>query len=260
MQFEEEESTVAQLLQRERCGKFATRAAESIRAADHCLFSLLPLEELSRLAADWHEACAQAMLRGNYALIDAWVRSQAQLAAAQGFAPDDLLQLLSICRQCAIQMERWSEDIFSPVEEVTREVFKSIRAEIPWTHAGALEDLEEDVSADAETGAKEEERTGERRRSSRNRLRFPIRVRNSGDHRRIDEITKTESVSRGGLYFVTGEKFQKDQILIIRFPYWNQPGSIDSEYLAKVVRIDPLPARNYGVGVDFIDSKDRRAY
>jgi hypothetical protein len=44
MPFEEEEATGAQLLQRERGGKFAPQAADRIRAAEKCLFSLLPHE------------------------------------------------------------------------------------------------------------------------------------------------------------------------------------------------------------------------
>src|SRR6202035_2937246 len=105
MPFHEEETTGAQVLQRKRCARFATEAAERIRSDEKCLFSLLPHQELSRLAGDWYDACAQAMLRGNYAPIDQWIRSQSRLATEQGFASEDILQLLFICRRSAIETE-----------------------------------------------------------------------------------------------------------------------------------------------------------
>jgi hypothetical protein len=141
MLFEKEEATGAQQLQRERCERFATQAARRIGSAENCLFSLLPHEELSRLAGEWYEACAQAMLRGNYAPIDKWVRSQSNLAAAQGFAPEDLLQLLLICRRSAIEMEGWNEDIFSTVDEVIHEAFGAIHANMPWNIPDPLDSL-----------------------------------------------------------------------------------------------------------------------
>ncbi len=45
MLFQDEEPTEAQLLQRERTAKFAPQAADRIKAAEDCLFSLLPVEE-----------------------------------------------------------------------------------------------------------------------------------------------------------------------------------------------------------------------
>jgi hypothetical protein len=265
MPFQEGEATGAQVLQRERCGKFAPKAAARIRAADNCLFSLLPHEELSRLAGEWYEACSQAMLRGNYGPIDKWVRSQSNLAATQGFAPEDLLQLLRICRRSAIEVEGWNEDIFSSVDEVIREVFGAIRSELPWNipddldyHLDAPIGIEESVPS-VEVEVDEEKWTSERRRFTRNRLQFPIRVKGSGSKGHIEEITQTHSISRGGLYFVTWETYQKGQVLKINFPYWNEPGGINLEYAAKVVRLDRQPDATWGVGVNFLESLGRKA-
>jgi hypothetical protein len=104
-----------------------------------------------------------------------------------------------------------------------------------------------------------EEWTSERRRFTRNRLRFPIRVRAFGSQGQVEEITRTQSIARGGLYFVTCEDYQKEQVLKITFPYWNEPGGINREYAAKVVRLDHLPNKACGVGVDFLESLGRKA-
>ena len=64
MPFEEFEVTAAQRLQRQRCESFAAMMAGRIQAAEDCLFSLLPHEELVQLSTGWYLACADAMLRG----------------------------------------------------------------------------------------------------------------------------------------------------------------------------------------------------
>jgi hypothetical protein len=261
MPFQEEETTGGQLLQRERGKRFANQTAERIRSVETCLFSVLPHEELSRMAEEWYEACAQAMLRGNYAPIDIWIRSQARLATTQGFAAEDLLQLLLICRLSAIENESWNEDIFSAVDEVMQEVFGSIYVNTPWKMAVAPEtstDTMTQVDASALSPGVEEW-TSNRRRFTRNRLRFPIRVRGSGPSGQFEEFTFTQSVSRGGLYFVAHKKYENGQVLKISFPYWNDHSGINTEYSAKVVRLDDQLDRTWGVGIDFLESLGRKA-
>lgn len=258
MPFQEEEVTDAQLLQKERGKQFANQAAERIRVTENCLFSLLPHAELSRLAEEWYDACAQAMLRGNYAPIDIWIRSQSRLAATQGFAPEDLLELLHACRRSAIKIESWNEDIFSAVDEVMEEVFRSIHGNIPGKIALAPETMVT-AAQEAEAGApvlEAETRTTDRRRFARNRLRFPIRVLGNG---LTEEFTFTESVSRGGLYFFGHGKYKTGQRLKVTFPYWNAHDHIDSEYAAKVIRLDEKRDNTCGVGIDFVESLGRRA-
>jgi hypothetical protein len=262
MPFEEQEATGAQVLQRERGERFAPQAADRIRAAEKCLFSLLPHEELSRMAGEWYDACSQAMLRGNYSPIDTWVRTQSTLAATQGFAPADLLQLLGICRQSAIEVEYWNEDIFSAVDDVTQEVFRSIRSKLPWSTPDDM-DYHLDAPVVVEQGAliaeevKDESRTGDRRRFTRNRLQFPIRVIGPGSGH-AEEIARTQSISRGGLYFVSSQGYPKDHVMKINFPYWTAPGGINLEYAVKVVRLDRRPDGTWGVGVDFLESLGRK--
>src|SRR5689334_12219297 len=121
MLFQDEEVSDAKQLQRERGKRFGMQAADRIRAAENCRFSLVPHEELSRLCGEWYEACAEAMLRGNYSPIDLWIRTQSRVAAGQGFAPEEVLELLLICRRCAIETEGWTEDVLSGLDEVMRE-------------------------------------------------------------------------------------------------------------------------------------------
>ncbi len=256
----EEEVTGAQLLQRERGVKFATEAAERVRSQEKCLFSLLPHQELSRLAGDWYEACSQAMLRGNYEPIDRWIRTQSSFAKAQGFASKDIIQLLLICRRTAIETESWNEDIFSAVDEVMIEVFGSIYPNGLWKKsvASGYDNSATNQVIPSVPKAVVEERTRERRRFGRNRLRFPIRVRGSGRPLHVEEFTETKSISRGGLYFVAHEEYQNKEVLKISFPYWNEPGGINLDYACKVVRLDRQPNGTWGVGVDFIESLGRR--
>jgi hypothetical protein len=256
---QQEEATDAQLLQKERTKNFAIKAAERIQSAENCLFSLLPLEELARMANDWYEACAQATLRGNFAPIDIWIRSQSRLAATQGFSPEDLLQLLQLCRRSAIETECWNEDMFSSVDEVMEEVFGSIYQNIPGKIAGAPEPGTVGMSnADGMPGSDDENSNNDRRRFTRNRLRFPIRVRSSAPTGQLQEFTFTESVSRGGLYFLAYKRYELGQILKVAFPYWTEYDRVNSEYSAKVIRLEDLPDKLWGVGIDFVKSLGRK--
>ncbi len=192
------------------------------------------------------------MLRGNYAPIDRWVRSQSEKAKEQGFAPEDLLRLLLICRSSAIELDSWNKDIFSAVDEVIEEVFGYLHPKI----LAGIEEAEAKraaASADGKVTASSPEageRTTDRRRFARNRLSLPIRVISSGNGSG-QEVTHTKSVSRGGLYFVTSHEYKMDQVLKINFPYWSDSGAFNKEYPAKIVRLDPLPDHTWGVAVDF---------
>jgi hypothetical protein len=260
MRFEETEVTEAQLLQQQRCASFGAQTAIRIRAAENCLFSLLPYEELSRRAADWYESCAQGMLRGNYAPIDEWIRVQSHLAAVEGFALEDLLQLLLICRRSAIEVEGWNEEALSAVDEVINDVLSAIRMDVGWDIPEKLNYLAGESSDAKSSGSSEqvEERVGERRSFDRNRLRLPIRICGTGDRGRMEEITRTQSISRGGLYFVTRESYRAEEVLKITYPFWTQHGGINREYSARVVRLVCMSDGTWGVAVDFLESLGRK--
>src|SRR5579863_6138402 len=203
--------------QRERCERFAAGTADAIGAARQCLFSLLPYQERLRHAASWYVACAEAMLRGNFAPLDEWIRQQACLAAEQHFELEDLLQLLRICRKSAMKIDGWNEDVFSDVDEVINEGLLSIRAKVSWNIPDRLnylrqlqtEPASKRASNASDPVARAEGRAGERRVSNRNRLSLPIRVRcAAGNSPGDEEVTLTQNVSRSGLYFTTQQDYQ----------------------------------------------------
>jgi hypothetical protein len=246
--------------QRQRSERFAAGTADAIGAAGPCLFSLLPYQERVRLAASWYDACAQAMLRGNFAPLDEWIRRQACLTAEENFEMEDLLQLLRICRRSAIAIDGWDEDVFSAVDDVINEGLLAIRANVSWNIPDRLNYLNEAQrvpASQAEANASDplasaRVRETERRVSGRNRLALPIRVRCDSEQSQREETTRTQNVSLSGLYFRTRENYKIGSNLRITYPYWTVPGSINKEYAARVSRLDRLPDGFWGVAVEFL--------
>jgi hypothetical protein len=274
MLFDDDKVTEAAQFQRQRCAAFGARTAERIREARDCQFSLLPYDELTRLASGWYDASARAMLNGDYTAIDTWTRAQARVAAEQNFGLEDLLGILKICRSAAIQEEKWNEDIFSVVDEVINEGLHSIRSEVAWSIPNTLDYLSWKVPdpaaqsrasqpATTSTAVLEPQEcapppsgnsTGNRRDFTRNRLRLPIRVRTAAAGA-INELTYSENVSRSGLYFFTRTSSYKLQTAVkVTYPYWSEPGSINREYSATVVRLDPMTDGTMGIAVEFTES------
>jgi hypothetical protein len=248
--------------QRQRCERFAAGTADAIGAAGQCLFSLLPYEERVRQAASWYDACAEAMLRCNFAPLDEWIREQACKAAEENFELDDLLQLLRICRKSALEIDGWDEDIFSTVDEVINEALLAIRPNVSWNipdHLNYLKVLasksaSQPASKAPDPSAPAEVREGERRISGRNQLALPIRVRCTTGKSPSDEITLTQNVSISGLYFRTPENYKLGSTLQVTYPYWTGPGSINKVYSGRVARLDRLPDGSWGVAVEFLQS------
>ncbi len=245
--------------QRQRCVRFAAGAADAIGTSANCLFSLLPYEERVRQATGWYEACADAMLRGNYGPIDEWIRTQACLAEAQHFELEDLLQLLRICRSSAIEIDGWDEDVFSAVDDVINEGLHEVRSKVSWSISDGLNYMKQAESIPPqlmemslpETSANSEAREDERREFGRNRLALPVRVRCTGGQGASEEITFTQNVSMTGLYFKTQSNYKIGIPLKVIYPYWTDPGSINVEYSARVARLDRLPDQFWGVAVEF---------
>jgi hypothetical protein len=194
------------------------------------------------------------MMRGNFAGIDQWIRFQSDRAATEGFAREDVVELLRICRSSAIETEKWNPDIVSEVDEVVDE---ALGGTIKWTSATTPAPAER-RRANPQEGAQYPEaktRTGDRRAFGRNRLQLPIRIRGVGNHSHMDEVTHTQSISRGGLYFVSREIYKANQLLKISYPFWTDPGAINCEYPAKVMRVDRLSDQSWGVGIQFLEGE-----
>jgi hypothetical protein len=71
------------------------------------------------------------------------------------------------------------------------------------------------------------------------------------DH--FDDMRGTLSVSRSGVYFQTSEPaYEIGMRLFLTLPYSQDPMSMNREYLAEVVRRDPLSTGMFGVGLKIL--------
>jgi hypothetical protein len=145
MLLEEDRRTESGDAQKRRSKVFGATVAKRVRSSRDCQFSLLPYEELSRLAACWYEAAAEATLNGNFSPIAEWMRRQAKTSAQQNFKLADVLELLRLCRTAVIEQEKWTEDAFSVVDEVVNETLQSMRSEVLWEIPTGLNYLSNDT-------------------------------------------------------------------------------------------------------------------
>lgn len=253
----EAETTKAKSRQDERRQLYAAAAGGRLRAAESCQFSLLPYEELVRVAATWYEAAAEAMLRGNYAAIDDLIRAQARVAAEQGFELEDLLELLRVCRRAAIEKDGWNEDQFCDVDAVIDDALAALRGKVAWEIPAGLNYVTGETAADRERAQREREAAkaaeprGERRIHGRNKLRLPLRVRGMLTAGPVDEVTRTENLAKGGVYFLSDNPYFRGAAVQVVYPYWTTPGAVNKEYPAEVVRVDTREGKAKGVALKF---------
>jgi PilZ domain len=96
--------------------------------------------------------------------------------------------------------------------------------------------------------------TTERRGSRRCKITQLMRIRPSDpekDH--FDDMRGTLSVSRTGVYFQTSEPgYEIGMRLFLTLPYSQAPMSLNREYLAEVVRRDPLSTGMFGIGLKIL--------
>ena len=94
----------------------------------------------------------------------------------------------------------------------------------------------------------------ERRGSRRCRITQLMRIRPSDpniDH--FEDLRGSNSVSRSGVYFQSSEpSYEVGMRLFVTMPYSNDPASMNREYLAEVVRRDPLPTGMFGIGIKIL--------
>jgi hypothetical protein len=91
----------------------------------------------------------------------------------------------------------------------------------------------------------------ERRGTRRCKITQLMRIRPSDpekDH--FEDLRGSVSVSRTGVYFHTSEKgYEIGMRLFVTMPYSNDPAAQNREYLAEVVRRDPLHNGLAGIGI-----------
>ncbi|HXC48248.1 MAG TPA: PilZ domain-containing protein [Candidatus Sulfotelmatobacter sp.] len=90
----------------------------------------------------------------------------------------------------------------------------------------------------------------ERRGSRRCKFTQLMRIRPSDPEREaFEDIRGTLSVSRSGIFFQSSlTTYEVGMRLFVTMPYSKEPASMSREYLAEVVRRDPLPNGLFGVG------------
>lgn len=90
----------------------------------------------------------------------------------------------------------------------------------------------------------------ERRGSRRCKITQLMRLRPSDPERDpFDDIRGSISVSRSGVFFHTSETaYEVGMRLFVTMPYSKEPSAMCHEYLAEVVRREPLPNGLFGVG------------
>jgi hypothetical protein len=264
--FQDEEPTKAQLKQAERRERYASLAAERLRAARGSQYSLMPFDELARLATNWYDACTDAMLRGNYGPVEDLVRAQGQQAAEQGFTLDDVFILLRQCRQVAIEKDGWHEDEFGEVDAAINQALDGLRHQVKWDISVGLDYLGREAQRPAEAvaarggSAAEEAAQRERRVHTRTKLQMPIRINAVLPEGVLEEVTNTENVAKRGLYFFSAKPYYKGLKLQVMYPYWTTPGAINHAYPAEVVRVDARPDGTRGVAIRFTVGLGRGSY
>lgn len=94
----------------------------------------------------------------------------------------------------------------------------------------------------------------ERRTSRRCKITQLMRIRPSDPElEHFDDMRGTLSVSRTGLYFQTSEHaYEIGMRLFVTLPYSQDPMSLNREYLAEVVRKDPLATGMTGIGLKIL--------
>lgn len=90
----------------------------------------------------------------------------------------------------------------------------------------------------------------ERRGSRRCKINQLMRIRPSDPERPdFDDIRGTVSVSRTGVFFHSSEPgYEVGMRLFVSMPYSKEPAAMTREYLAEVVRRDPMPNGLFGIG------------
>ena len=93
--------------------------------------------------------------------------------------------------------------------------------------------------------------TEERRRKGRLKLPRVVRVRPSEPGLTdFDEILPTKNAASDSVFFVSKNPRYKEGLRVfITYPYSDEPGSINREFLGKVVRIEELEHGRRGIAI-----------
>jgi hypothetical protein len=94
----------------------------------------------------------------------------------------------------------------------------------------------------------------ERRRDRRHKGPRQVWIQITDDHgERFEEIQIMRNYSRGGFYFVSSLSCYRAGMRLHVIPSF---GSLNLEFVAEVVRVEPRPHMAYGVGVKLLRAHD----
>src|SRR5271154_4619500 len=104
------------------------------------------------------------------------------------------------------------------------------------------------------TSASAAPKIAERRASRRCKITQLMRIRPSDPEKEhFEDMRGTLSVSRSGVYFQTSEPlYEIGMRLFVTLPYSQDPMPLNRDYLAEVVRRDPLSTGMFGVGLKIL--------
>jgi len=257
--FDEQAAEEQRFRHLERRARFSNLAAERIRAAQECQFSMLPHDELARIASEWYQAGEQATVNANYGPFADLIVDWLKIAARQGFSLPDVSGLLRICRRSAVETDGWNDDVLGEVDAAVNEAFNSLAARLAWNVPEGYDYLTGQGKLAAPRSAAEAVAEAERRIFPRNRLHIPIRIEANLLEGPLEEITETQNLARGGLYFRTANLFPIGARLEVTYPYWAELGGLNRDYPAKVIRVDFLPDDIFGIAIEFLVALGPRA-
>src|SRR5271163_3190375 len=100
------------------------------------------------------------------------------------------------------------------------------------------------------TSASAAPKIAERRASRRRNITQLMRIRPSDPEKEhFEDLRGTMSVSRTGVYFQTSEPgYELGMRLFVTMPYTQGAASMSREYLAEVVRLEPMANGMIGIG------------
>jgi hypothetical protein len=96
--------------------------------------------------------------------------------------------------------------------------------------------------------------TEERRRKGRLKVPRVVRVRPSEPGLTdFDEILPTQNAALDSVYFVSkNHRYKEGLRVFITYPYSDEPGSINREFLGKVERIEELAHGRRGIAIQML--------
>lgn len=94
----------------------------------------------------------------------------------------------------------------------------------------------------------------EHRKSRRAKITKPLRVRPSEPRdEHFEDLPVSVNASKEGVYFQTRrDSYYKGMRVFVTFPYSSAHDPMNCEYVAEVVRVEPLPNGKFGVAVHLV--------